>query len=81
MSDITPIKPRPEVDPEILRRVQRWQEEQKRRKQKQEKREQEAKRKGVSVKQLLADRREKYLLKNCRSTIAELVAAHKPKGK
>jgi hypothetical protein len=80
MSDITPIKPRVEVDPEILRRVLRWQEEQKRRKEKEQKRKQEAARKGISVKALAEQRRSKYLLKECRSTIWEIVAAHKEKS-
>jgi transposase-like protein len=75
--EIKPITSKPEVDPEILRRVQRWQEEQNARKAKKQKREEQAKKQGISVQQMMAQRKEKYLLKSCRATINEIVQNHK----
>jgi hypothetical protein len=74
--EIKPITSKPEVDPEVFKRVQRWQEEQKARKEKQKKREEQAAKRGITVQQLLSQRREKYLLKNCRATIAQIIKAH-----
>jgi len=73
---ITPITSKPEVDPEVFKRVQRWQEEQKARKEKQQKREEQAAKRGITVKQLMTQRREQYLLKSCRATLSEIIKAH-----
>jgi hypothetical protein len=77
---ITPITSKPEVDPEVFKRVQRWQEEQKARKEKQRKREEQATKRGITVQQLMTQRRQKYLLKSCRATLSEIIKAHPLKG-
>jgi transposase-like protein len=78
---LTPITSKPEIDPEVLRRVQRWQEEQKVRKEKQKKREEQAAKRGITVTQLMTQRKEQYLLKSCRATLGEIIKAHPLKRK
>jgi len=70
---------KPVVDQQTIinRNIARWQEEQKKKAEKREKLAATASARGVSVKQLISDRRQRYLLKSCRATVGEIIQQHK----
>jgi hypothetical protein len=70
------IKPVEDQQTIINRNVARWQEEQRQKELKRQKLAAIAQKKGVSVKALLSERRERYLLKSGRATIASIIASH-----
>ena len=70
------IKPVVDQATIIARNVLRWQQEQEKKKEKREKLAKLASLKGISVPQLLTQRRERWLLKSCRATIGEIVQKH-----
>ena len=63
----------------VAMNIARWQLDQARRQRKQEADAAEAARKGLTLAKLKDQRRHEYQLRNCRSTIAEIVAAHPAK--
>jgi hypothetical protein len=79
MLTIRPI-PRPSpaqqiepIDPEVMKRVARWRAEHEAAAAKRAKQEEEAKKRGLTLSALRAERHQKWLLKNCRATIGEII--------
>lgn len=75
----TVIKPIPQhapIDPEILKRVKRWQEEQAAKKAKREKEQKKAAAEGLSLKEYREKKHRSYLLRECRATVAEILKEH-----
>ena len=70
------IKPIEDQTTTIMRNVRRWHEEKARKEANRQKIADQAARRGLTVPQLLAKRRERILLKDGRATIAAIVAAH-----
>lgn len=89
------LVPAPVVDPVVARNIERWKAEQAQKKAKRDKRNASIKaalkarfnREPTkhelldATKHLISERRAKYLLKNCRATIGEIVKQHQEEGK